>query len=43
MGNRNVRSAVNRATGVSRTSTRQIRTNRERTAARRVSRGGAGG
>lgn len=34
---------INRNTGVSRQTTRQIRTNRARTAARRVSRGGGGG
>lgn len=34
---------INRRTGVSRATTRQIRTNRARTAARRVSRGGGGG
>ena len=34
---------INRNTGVSRVNTRQIRTNRARTAASRVSRGGNGG
>lgn len=43
MGNRNVRSAVNRATGVSMVSTRAIRGKNMRNASRRVSRGGAGG
>lgn len=38
-----IQRAINRSTGVSRASTRQIRTNRARNAARRVSRGGGGG
>lgn len=39
----NIKSIINKATGVSRTTTRAIRTKNAKNAARRASRGGAGG
>lgn len=39
----NVKSAINKTTGVSRTTTRAIRSKNMKNASRRVSRGGAGG